>query len=86
MGQLTFAEWVLESLVVAGFDAFGIAALGAPGPIGNGGVLEIVDRHDDRIVWRTRDEVEALRVLHDLIDRDLRELEVAAFAAAWDLP
>jgi hypothetical protein len=85
-GALTFAERVLESLTMVGYDAFGIAALGPPGFIGPRGVLEIVDRHNDRVVWRTRDEFEALEVLNDLITHDLRELEVAAFAATWELP
>jgi hypothetical protein len=84
-GALTFAERVLESLAMVGYDAFGIVALGAPGFIGPRGVLEIVDRHSDRVVWRTHDEFEALEVLHDLITQDLRELEVATFAATWDL-
>jgi hypothetical protein len=86
LGQLTFAERVLDGLAIVGFDAFGIAAMGTPGLLGESGVLEIVDRHDDRIVWRTRDEIDALGVLHDLIARDLHELEVATFATTWNLP
>ena len=85
LGEPSFGERVLETLAAVGFDSYGIAALGVPGVLTESGVVEIVDRRDGRIVWRTRDDVHAIRPLNELIALQLRTMDVEAFAAEWEL-
>jgi len=84
-GELSFGERVLEALAAVGYDAFGIAVMGMPGRFLTTAVVEIVDRRDGQTVWRARDRAEAVRNEHDLIARELRTQDQAAFEAEWDL-
>ena len=84
-GELTFGERVLETMASIGFDAFGFSDMGMSGPFGVTAVVEIVDRHDGRIVWRVRDDAQTVRAHYDLIARELHTVDAATFAAEWDL-
>jgi hypothetical protein len=84
-GELTFGEQILETMASVGFDAFGFSDMGVSGPLGVTAVVEIIDRQDGRIVWRARDEAEAVRAHYDLIARELHTVDAATFAAEWDL-
>ena len=84
-GQPNVGERVLEALGLGGFDFVGLTSFGSSNPSGALGVVEVVDRFDDRIVWRLRDDIEVVRELHDQISRVLIAVSAEAFAAEWDL-
>lgn len=93
-GELNFGERILDALGLAigldlldlaGMDPFGAPRTGTTTAPRERGIVELVDRSDDRVVWRARDEIDVVRSLHDRITHALREVSAEAFRAEWDV-
>ena len=84
-GTPTFGERALQSMAAVGFDAYGIAAMGLPGPNVVPAVIEIFDHVDRQVVWRACDDRATIEADFERITRELRVRSLETFAAEWDL-
>ncbi len=71
----TVHECVVDALTASGFDAYGIAAMGAPSFSFITNVVELVARQGGRVVYRRRDEPDVIAALFQVEEAVLSSLE-----------